>query len=96
MRPIPYKEKYFLHVSLKNNETNEVYEGEYIDMRVQMDTIPYGKFAYTCRHGDTGNWFDPVTIEKRNIIVNFSGVFITDKEIEFQDGKDYISVTLLV
>lgn len=80
-------------IELSNTETGETYEGEFIDMRIQMDTIPSGKFAYNCRHADDGDWVDPVTIEKGDVLVNFSGVFITDKEIIFPEGGDYISVT---
>ena len=94
MRPIPYKADEMSPLALRNDETGEVYKGEYIDMRLQMDTIPKGKFSYNCRHGDDGDWITPVTIERGNVIVNFSGVFITEKEIVFPKGKNYICVTV--
>ena len=95
MKPIPYKKEETWSIELKNDDTGEIYEGEYIDMRLQMDTVPEGKFAYNCRHDDDGNWVDPVTIEKGGILVNFAGVFITGKEIKFPNGKNYICVTLI-
>lgn len=95
MKPIPYKPNEVWSIELKNDETGEIYEGEYIDMRLQMDTIPEGKFAYNCHHDDDGDWVSPATIEKGNVVVNFAGVFITAKEIQFPEGKDYIPVTLI-
>lgn len=93
MQPIPYSKKDAREMILENTETGEVYEGEFIEMRLQMDTIPEGKFAYNCRHSDDGDWVDPVTIETGNVWVNFAGVFITDKEITFPDGQDYVPVS---
>lgn len=95
MKPVPYNPNQTWGVELQNDETGEVYEGEYIDIRLEMDTIPDGKFAYNCRHNDDGDWISPVTIEKGNVMVNFAGVFITDKELVFPEGKDYICVTYM-
>ncbi len=95
MTLIPYNEKEVWSIKLKNDDTEEVYEGEYIDLRLKMDTIPAGKFGYNCRHDDDGNWITPVTIERGGVMVNFAGVFITDKEIAFPDGKNFIPVTLV-
>lgn len=95
MKPIPYDQNDTVDIMLKNDESGEIYEGKYVDMRLQMDTISTEKFAYNCRHGDDGNCFNPITIEKGNVRVNFAGVFITDKEIVFPEGKDYIPVRLI-
>lgn len=92
-KSIPYSSKATWAIQLKNDETGEIYEGEFIDMRLKMDTIPPGKFAYNCRHDSDGNWVDPVTVEKGSVVVDFAGVFITDKEVIFPYGKDYIPVT---
>jgi len=94
MTPIPYNKKDMMHITLTNTDTLEEYEGEYIDIRLQMDTIPKEKYAYNCRHGDESDWFEPVTIEKGGVLVNFAGVFVTDKEIIFPEGQDYIPVKL--
>lgn len=66
-----------------------VYKGEYTELRIKRDDLPEGKFAYSCRHGDLGDWVTPLTIEK-SVVVNFAGTFITDKEIVFPEGQDYI------
>lgn len=95
MEPIPYLSEAAWRIRLKNDATGEIYEGEYIDMRLKMNTIPKGKFGYNCRHDDDGNWVDPVTIERGGVMVNFAGVFIVDKELVFPKGKNYIAVTLV-
>lgn len=75
------KRKSMRLVAISNGKT---YEGEFIDFRIDKDTIPQGKFMYQCRHDDDGNWIDPVTIETR-VLVNFCGTLIMDREIEFPD-----------
>ena len=64
-------------------------------MRIQMDSIPSGKHGYNCRHDDDGDWVTPVTIEKGGVMINFAGVFITETEIAFPEGQDYIPATML-
>lgn len=92
---IPYNKKDMMHITLTNTDTLEEYEGEYIDIRLQMDTIPKEKYAYNCRHGDASDYrFEPITIEKGGVLVNFAGVFVTDKEIIFPEDQDYIPVKL--
>lgn len=93
MKPIAYNQEDTFDMTLANDETKEVYEGEYIDRRLVMSTIPEGKYGYNCRHDDDGDWVTPVTIERGNVMVNFAGVFIIDREIEFPEGKNYICVT---
>lgn len=95
MSSIPYSKADVCYLDLRNNKTGEIYEGEYIDMRLQPDTIPKGKHAYNCRHGDNGDWWTPCTIESGCVMVNFAGVFITDRKIIFPEGLDYICVTLI-
>lgn len=81
MKPIPYKYDNMNNVILKG--TNGVnYIGQYIDMRIDRETVPEGKYAYDCRHGDENDWVTPVTIEQ-HVIVNFAGTFISDIPIEF-------------
>ena len=93
MKPIAYNQKDVFDMTLVNDETKEVYEGKYIDMRLDMSTIPEGKYGYNCRHDDDCDWVTPVTIERGNVIVNFAGVFIVDQEIKFPEGKNYICVS---
>lgn len=58
------------------------YEGEWIDERVNPETIPKGLHWYHCRHADDGSWSEPSAIEPR-VVVNFSGTFITTKPIKW-------------
>lgn len=88
MKPVTYDKKLMREVELVG-EDGTVYKGEYTDYRIKRDDLPEGKFAYSCRHGDCGDWVTPLTIEK-SVVVNFAGTFITDKEIEFPEGQDYI------
>lgn len=82
--------KWSQKVILFNGETQ--YKGELIDLRIDPDTIPKGKFWYHCRHDDNGDWCTPVTIEP-NVWVNFCGTFITDEEIKFPNPDDkYIPI----
>lgn len=92
MEPIDYNPRDTMGIELRNDKTGEVYVGEYVDMRISRDTIPEGKFAYDCRHDDCGDWVTPATIENKTVIVNFSGVFITDTLIDFGEF-DYVPVT---
>ena len=93
MKPIAYNQKDAFDMTLINDETKEVYEGKYIDMRLDMSTIPEGKYGYNCRHDDDWDWVTPVMIERGNVMVNFAGVFIVDQEIKFPEGKNYICVS---
>lgn len=79
-----YNDKIVKPMHLVAMSNGNRYEGEFIDLRIDPNTIPQGKHWYHCRHDDDGDWVTPVTIEPR-VIVNFCGTFITDKEIEFPD-----------
>jgi len=91
MKPIAYKKEDTTSEELIA-EDGTVYVGEYTDMRIDRDTLPEGKFAYECRHGDEGDWVTPETIENR-VLINFAGTFITDKEIPHENIWDlYIAL----
>lgn len=91
MNPFAYDPKQMMHVELFV-EGDVCYFGEYIDLRINRDTIPAGKYVYECRHGDDGDWVTPVTIENR-VIVNFAGTFITDAQVAFTH-KDFLRTKL--
>ena len=79
-------------ILFEDSKEETQYKGELIDVRIDPDTIPKGKFWYQCRHSDDGDWCTPISIEQ-NVLVNFCGTFITDKEITFPDPKDkYIPI----
>lgn len=60
-------------------ENGESFSGEFMDVHVDPDTVPKGKFMYACRHTDY-NWIKPATIE-RSVNVNFAGCFVTNTPI---------------
>ena len=86
MKPITYKTGTIPVVKLISKD-NVCYVGEYIDMRIERDSVPKNKYVYECRHGDDGDWVTPVTIED-HVYVNFAGTFITDKPIVFPNPDD--------
>ena len=75
--------KYAQHL-VAIDEDGHKYEGEFIDLRIDPETIPEGKYWYHCRHDDDGDWCTPVTIEPK-VIVNFCGTLITDEPIKFPE-----------
>ena len=85
MKPIPYNINKMDKIVMID-EFAKLYHGEYIDMRLDRSTIPEGKYVYECRHGDHGDWMSPVTIEP-SVVVNFTGTYVTDEEIEFKDKE---------
>lgn len=86
MKPITYKTEDMTVVEFISKD-NIRYIGEYIDMRIERDSVPKNKYVYECRHGDDGDWVTPVTIED-SVYVNFAGTFITDKPIIFPNPDD--------
>ncbi len=90
MTPIPYEPKHMVPVILIAEDGTE-YCGEYVDMRIDRKTIPEGKYAYSCRHDDSGDWVTPATIE-RWAWVNFAGTFVTETPIDLSDKRPFISL----
>ena len=77
----------FEAVEKTRKKDKKLFTGQFIDMRVDPDTIPKGKYMYQTRHSDNGSWCTPVTVEPR-VLVNFCGTIITDEEIEFPNPVD--------
>ena len=76
----------------KKRSRTTIYEGEFIDARIDPKTVPEGKFLYHTRLSDYGGEL-PVTIEPK-VRVNFCGSLITDKEIEFPNKEDeYVEIS---
>lgn len=86
MKSITYKAEDMQVVEFISKD-NICYIGEYIDMRIERDSVPKNKYVYECRHGDDGDLVTPVTIED-SVYVNFAGTFITDKPIIFPNPDD--------
>ena len=70
----------------KNTDNDTEYTGLFIDVRIDPNTVPGGKFIYYCRH-ESGDWIIPVTIEPC-VVVDFCGTFITDTEIKFPNENN--------
>ena len=51
--------------------------GIYIGLRIDPETLPYGKTWYQIRHCDD-DWSEPATLVRGGIMVNFMGTFISD------------------
>ncbi len=90
MIPIPYDPERMLSVEMIA-EGGRRFRGEYLDMRIDRRTVPRGKYAYDCRHDDSGDWVTPATIERR-VWVNFAGTFVTDEPIDFPNDSSFIEV----
>jgi len=86
MKPITYKPEDMQVVEFISKD-NICYIGEYIDMRIERDSVPKNKYVYECRHGYDCDLMTPVTIEER-VYANFAGTFITDKPIIFPNPDD--------
>ena len=52
-------------------------EGEFIDLRIETDTLPKGKLWYHIRHTDD-DWTEPASLKNGCVVVNFCGTFICD------------------
>lgn len=50
-------------------------EGEFLELRISVDTIPDNKEWYQIRHSDE-DWIEPVSLKRGGIMVNFMGTFI--------------------
>ena len=50
-------------------------EGEFLELRISVDTIPEDKEWYQIRHSDE-DWIEPVSLKRGGIMVNFMGTFI--------------------
>lgn len=50
-------------------------EGEFLELRISVDTIPKDKEWYQIRHSDE-DWIEPVSLKGGGIMVNFMGTFI--------------------
>lgn len=50
-------------------------EGEFINLRIETDTLPKGKLWYHIRHTDD-DWTEPASLKNGCVVVNFCGTFI--------------------
>ena len=62
-------------------------EGEFIDLRITVDTLPKGKQWYQIRHSDDDG-SEPASLKRGCVVVNFFGTFICDPIDEMKDGDE--------
>ena len=72
-----------LDLYLRNS--NEV-RGEFIQERINRETIPEGKVAYEIMSTDDGA--DPAILRRGIVRVNFYGTFITSQATGLEDGEE--------
>ena len=58
----------------------KVYEGYFVDRRIDRRTVPKGWYCYDIRSGGE-NWF--ATIEDKVVVVDYFGTFVTNKRITY-------------
>ena len=46
----------FEAVEKTRKKNKRVFKGQFVDLRVNIDTIPEGKYMYHTRHSDNGDW----------------------------------------
>ena len=62
-------------------------EGEFIDLRITVDTLPTGKQWYQIRHCDDDG-SEHASLKRGCVVVNFFGTFICDPIDEMKDGDE--------
>jgi hypothetical protein len=68
---------------------NSEIHGTVVTDRVDITTIPEGKYAYYIRSLSYKDF--PMTIEKGHVDVDLYGTFLCDEPLDF-NGKDYVDV----
>ena len=74
-------------LTLANGKT---IEGEFIDLRIDTNTLPKGKLWYHIRHTDD-DWTEPASLKNGCVVVNFCGTFICDPIDNFPCSRLVIS-----
>lgn len=62
-------------------------KGEFIDLRIAVETLPPNKEWYQIRHSDDDG-SEPASLKRGCVIVNFFGTFICDPIKEITDGEE--------
>lgn len=68
-------------------ENGETLAGEFIEARIDPETIPAGKMWYQIRHADD-DWSEPASIKRGCVAVNFYGTLISDPAEWFGPGEE--------
>ncbi|MDD2298086.1 MAG: hypothetical protein K2I55_13655 [Phocaeicola sp.] len=78
------KSKTPMLLTLANGKT---IEGEFIDLRIDTNTLPKGKLWYHIRHTDD-DLTEPASLKNGCVVVNFCGTFICDPIDDFPCGQE--------
>lgn len=62
-------------------------KGEFIDLRIAIDTLPPNKEWYQIRHADDDEC-ELASLKRGCVVVNFFGTFICDPIKEITDGEE--------
>ncbi|WP_373257374.1 LPD28 domain-containing protein [Phocaeicola vulgatus] len=68
-------------------ENGKTIEGEFIDLRIDTNTLPKGKLWYHIRHSDDDG-AEPASLKNGCVVVNFYGTFICDPIDDFPCGQE--------
>ena len=71
-------------------DNGQVIEGEFIDIRIDPNTIPSDKKIFSIRHADE-DWGEPASLIDGGCLVNFFGVLICDKNIALPEKETCIN-----
>lgn len=67
-------------------DNGQVVEGEFIDIRIDLNTIPSDKKRFSIRHSDDDGG-EPASLIDGGCLVNFFGVLICDKNVELPEPE---------
>ena len=68
-------------------EKGKTFDGEFIDLRIDTNTLPKGKLWYHIRHSDDDG-AEPASLKNGCVVVNFYGTFICDPIDDFPCGQE--------
>ena len=62
-------------------------KGEFIDLRIAVETLPSNKEWYQIRHADDDGG-EPASLKRDCVVVNFFGTFVCDPIKGITDGEE--------
>lgn len=68
-------------------ENGTAVEGEFIGLRIAVETLPKRKQWYQIRHCDDDG-LEPASLKRGCVVVNFFGTFICDPIARMNDGDE--------
>lgn len=71
-------------------DNGQVIAGEFIDIRIDRNTIPSDKKIFSIRHADE-DWGEPASLIDGGCMVNFFGILICDKKVTLPEPETCIA-----